>query len=177
MAWVAGPSCSHTKDRAKFTPIKRWAVLLIASAVICNQIVIANVSYHKAQIAYEKSYGVLIRIADRIEQNPEAEPCTKLLVVGALENSKQYSVNLTPNITGITDGYIIRADDETVGQSVLCSALNDYCGKNYDFVSGADKDAMLEKEEIQSMKKWQAKESVAVIDNVIVIKLSTEGEL
>jgi len=151
-------------------------VLLIASAIICNQIVIANVSYHKAQIAYEKSYGVIIRIADRIEQNPEADRCKKLLVVGALENSEQYSVNLTPNITGITDGYIIRADDETVGQSVLCSALNDYCGKNYDFVSGENKDAMLEREEIQLMKKWPAKESVAVIDNVIVIKLSTEGE-
>ena len=163
-------------DSPKITAAKRWAVLLIASAIICNQIVIANVSYHKAQLAYEKSYGVIIRIADRIEQNPETEACTKLLVVGALENSEQYSVNLTPNITGITDGYIIRADDETVGQSVLCSALNDYCGKNYDFVSGKYRDAMLEKEEIRSMKKWPAKESVAVIDNVIVIKLSTEGE-
>ena len=163
-------------DNQKFTATKRWTVLLIASAIICNQIVIANVSYHKAQIAYENSYGVIIRIADRIEQNPEADRCKKLLVVGALENSEQYSVNLTPNITGITDGYIIRADDETVGQSVLCSALNDYCGKNYDFVSGENKDAMLEREEIQLMKKWPAKESVAVIDNVIVIKLSTEGE-
>jgi hypothetical protein len=57
--------------------IKSWLVLIIAFVLIANQVVISNVSYHKAQIAYEKSYGVLIRIADRIEQTPNADNCEK----------------------------------------------------------------------------------------------------
>ena len=156
--------------------IKCWIIILTAAAIVSNQVVIANVSYHKAQMAYEKSYGVLIRIADRIEQTPEAEDCDKILVIGALENSEEYSVNLTPNITGITNGYIIRADDETVNQSVLCSALGDYCEKDYEFISGAEKEKFMQQEDVASMKNWPSKDCLKVIDDTIIIKLGTEGE-
>jgi len=160
----------------KHTANKCWIVLLMTIAIITNQVVIANVSYHKAQIAYEKSYGVLMRMADRIEQTPKAEDCDKILVIGALDNSDKYSVNLTPDITGITNGYIIRADDETVGQSVLVSSLNDYCEKDYQFVSGEEKKNLLLREDVKSMEKWPHKNCVAVIDDTVIIKLGTEGE-
>jgi hypothetical protein len=154
---------------------KCWGVLLIAVMLTANQIVIANVSYHKAQIAYEKSYGVLIRIADRIEQTAGSDACDKLLVIGALDDSEAYSVVLPPDITGITDGYILRADDETVGQSVLCSALNDYCGKNYIFVYGEEKKALLERVEKEaSMGIWPDTDSILIIDDIIIIKLGNE---
>lgn len=156
--------------------VKCWTVLIAALVIISNQVVISNVSYHKAQMAYEKSYGVLIRIADRIEQTPGSHNCNKILVIGALPDSHKYSVNLTPDITGITDGYIIRADDETVGQSVLCSALNDYCEKNYEFVSGIEKDILTQREDVKSMKQWPSAGCTAVVDDTIVIKLGTEGE-
>lgn len=158
------------------TAVKCWLVLLTATVLVINQIVIANVSYHKAQMAYEKSYGTLVRIADRIEQTPEAEDCSKLVVIGALEGSEPYSVNLPPDITGITDGYILRADDETVGQSVLCSALNDYCGKSYEFLSGDQKRNITQREDIKAMGTWPSADCVAVVDDIIVIKLGTEGE-
>ena len=165
-----------TEKNEKHTSIKCWLVLLTAVVIIINQVVISNVSYHKAQISYEKSYGVLIRIADRIEQTSGTEYCNKILVIGALDNSDAYSVNLTPDITGITDGYIIRADDETVSQSVLCSALNDYCGKSYEFVSGEEKIKIIQREDVKSMKKWPQKDCVAIVDDTIVIKLGAEGE-
>ncbi len=163
-------------ERGRDDAIKCWAVLLIGLGIIANQVVISNVSYHKAQMAYERSYGVLIRIADRIEQTPGAENAEKILVLGALENSRDYSVNLTPDITGITDGYIIRADDETVGQSVLTAALADYCEKDYKFISGEEKKNLSQREDIKSMEKWPSKTSVAVIDEIVVIKLDAEGE-
>ena len=165
-----------TDTNEKHLLFKCWSILLISSAIIVNQIVIANVSYHKAQIAYEKSYGVLIRIADRIEQTEGAEKCDKILVLGALENSYSYSVNLTPDITGITDGYIIRADDETVKQSVLCAALNDYCEKDYAFVYGQEKKAFAEKDIVKAMDVWPSKDCISVIDNTVVVKLGTGGE-
>ena len=165
-----------TDKNKKYIEVRCWTVLITAIIIILNQIVIANVSYHKAQMAYEKSYGVLVRIADRIDQIPEAENCEKLLVIGALDNSESYSVNLPPDITGITDGYIIRRDDETVGQSVLCSALNDYCQKNYEFLSGEEKKKLANTETVKAMKKWPHKDCVAVIDDTVVIKLGTEGE-
>ena len=165
-----------TDENEKHICIKRWVVLATASVIIINQIVIANVSYHKAQIAYEKSYGVLVRIADRIEQTPDAENCDKILVLGALDNSQNYSSNLPPDITGITDGYIIRADDETVKQSVLTAALRDYCEMDYEFVSGEVKKMLAQSEKVEAMGEWPAKDSVAAVDGTIVIKLGPEGE-
>ena len=156
--------------------VGRWLVLVVSVLLIANQVVIANVSYHKAQMAYEKSYGVLIRLADRIEQTEGTEACRKILIIGQLENSEDYSVNLTPNITGITDGYILRADDETVGQSVVCSALNDYCEKHYEFVSGEEKIRMMQSEAVEKMNAWPHKDCVTVMDETIVVKLSNEGE-
>ena len=153
---------------------KCWTVFLVVFVLMTNQVVLANVGYHKAQIAYEKSYGMLIRIADRLEQTPEAEDCSRILVIGALENSEDYSVNFPPDLTGITDGYILRADDETVGQSVLCSALNDYCDKDYTFLFGEEKQAFLKKQEVLAMNLWPQKDSIQVIDDVIVLKLSYE---
>ena len=75
-------------------------------------------------------------------------------------------------MTGTTDGYILRADDETVGQSVLCSALNDYCGKEYDFIAGEEKTRLLAELNADGQENWPAKHSITVKDNVIVIKLS-----
>ena len=161
-------------DTKIHTAVKCWTVLLTAVLIISNQVVISNVSYHKAQMAYEKSYGVLIRIADRIEQTDGTEDCDKILVIGALENSRDYSVNLPPDITGITDGFIIRADDETVGQSVFCATFNDYCDKNYDFISGEEKKALMSREDVKNMGVWPEKNCVTVVDNVIIIKLGGE---
>lgn len=166
----------YERGSEKRVSFRRWTVLIASLLIISNHTVISNVSYHKAQIAYEKSYSILIRIADRIEQTPNSENCNKILVIGALDNSKDYSVDLPPSITGITDGYIIRADDETVGQSVLCSALNDYCGKNYEFVSRDEKKSFLQREDIKSMEKWPSEDCVAIVDDIVVIKLGTEGE-
>lgn len=164
-----------TEKTERHSVIKCWIVFITALVIIADQIVIANVSYHKAQMAYEKSYGVLVRIADRIEQQPGSQDCDKLLVIGALDDSEAYSVELPPDITGITDGYILRADDETVGQSVLCSAINDYCGYNYSFISGEEKKALMRKDSINALPQWPLEGCVAVIDDTVVIKLGTEG--
>ena len=148
----------------------------MASVLILNQVVIANVSYHKAQMAYEKSFGTLIRIAERIEQTEHTETCEKILVVGTLPGSDSYSVALPPEITGVTDSYILRFDDEVVGQSVVTSALNDYCGTNYQFVAGREKQELLSRTEVENMTAWPGKTAVSVVDNVIVLKLGMESE-
>ena len=151
---------------------KSWTIFVVTIVLIFMQILIANVSYHKLNMAYEKSYGTTIRIVDRIEQTEGAENCKRILVLGALPDSENYSVKLPPDITGSTDGYILRADDEIVGQSVLCSAINDYCGKDYKFVSGKEKEAVLKKLDLKEISNWPQKNSICIIDDVIVIKLS-----
>ena len=154
--------------------MKAWAVLGVTALLIFNQILIANITYHKLNMAYEKSYGMLIRIADRIEQTDGADECDSILVLGQPPESEDYSAVLPPDMTGTTDGYIIRADDENVGQSVLCSALNDYCGTDYTFLAGEEKKALMEKVGAEEMGIWPADDSIRVSDGVIVIRLGSE---
>ena len=148
--------------------------MCVISALIFNYVIIANVCYHKLNMAYENSYGTLIRIADRIEQTEGSEKCDSVLVIGRLPGSDAYSTNLPPDMTGATDGHILRADDEIVGQSVLCSAINDYCKKNYKFIAGDEKDRLIEKINEKDLCNWPSKDSVSVIEDVIVIKLADE---
>ncbi len=155
----------------RLNTVKMWAVFGVVSILVFNHIIIANVSYHKLNMAYEKSYAALVRIADRIEQTEGANQCDRILVLGHLPESEAYSVILPPDMTGTTDAYILREDDEIVGQSVLCSALNDYCAKDYRFVSGEEKELLLAKIDADKLGSWPDKSSVCVIDNVIVIKL------
>ena len=158
----------------KLNAAKAWVILGITSALVFQYIVIANVCYHKLNIAYEKSYGVLIRIADRIEQTEGADGCDRILVIGALADSEAYSVNLPPDMTGVTDGYIVRADDEIVGQSVLCSALNDYCGTDYTFLAGEEKAALVAKLAHEDIGIWPEANSIFISNGVIVIRLGNE---
>ncbi len=152
----------------------KWAVLATSAVMIFNNIIIANVSYHKLQMAFEKSYAELIRITDRIEQTDGASDCGEILVIGALGGSEAYSSDLPPDMTGTTDGFILRADDEVVGQSVFCSAINDYCAKDYKFLYGERKKEMLAKDEVRAMKAWPDKSSVLALDGVVVLKLGEE---
>lgn len=156
----------------KINSMKLWTILVITISLVFNYLIIANVSYHKLNMAYQKSYGTLVRIADRIEQTDGIENCDSVAVIGCLPDSEDYSSNLPPDMTGTTDGLILRADDETVKQSVLCSALNDYCGENYKFIAGREKEEL--KKKANNIGIWPAKDSVSVIDNVIVIKLGDE---
>ena len=151
---------------------KKWVVLSLIAFISINHIMIANVSYHKLSMAYEKSYATLVRIVDRIEQTEGTKDCNRILVLGALSESEAYSVVLPPDMTGTTDGYILRADDEIAGQSVLCSALNDYCGTQYEFLAGEEKLDLLAQVDLAQLKVWPETGCITVIDDVIVLRLS-----
>jgi len=148
-----------------------------AGVFISDYITALNNGMSSSQALQYAWNGTVDFFSDMVDPAPEKVYEDKnILVIGALDNSEHYSVNLTPDITGITDGYIIRADDETVGQSVLCSALSDYCEMDYEFLSGEEKKTMMMREEVKALEKWPSMNCVTIVDDTIVIKLGTEGE-
>ena len=161
-------------QKVRAATVQSAVVPVLCAGLLCNFIGIANVSYHKLQIAFEKSFGIAVRIADRIETADGFENATHILTVGQLADSTPYSVDLPPEITGITDGVIIRHDDETVGQSVLADTLRDYADIDLIFVDGEKAGALEATDTVQSMPCWPAVGSVAVIDDTVVVKLSND---
>ena len=127
-------------------------------------------------MSYERSYGTLLRIADRIEQLDGADACTQIAVIGHLPDSRAYSADLSPEMTGYTAGLILRADKQSMGQSVLTAALNDYCSTDYTFATRAEKQQLLALDEVRQMPLWPQTGSVAVVGDTIVIRAG-EGSM
>ena len=153
--------------------VKCWAIVGLCAVMIYSNICTANVAYHKLQMAFEKSYGILVRISDRIELLDGFDRAERILVIGRLENSDDYSIDFPPEITGTTNGLIVRHDDEVVGQSVMTSALNDYCDLSLDFVSGTEAQKIESRPQIAAMPCWPNEGSVVKTeDGIIVVKLS-----
>lgn len=146
-----------------------WSVAVLCALLVFQFVCIANISYHKLQISFEKSYSLLIRIADRIETTPGASSAKRILVVGAPQNSEDYSVTFPPEITGTTNGLMIRKDDESVGQSVLTSALRDYCDLSFDFIAGEEAERLKASEAVSDMPCWPEEGSVAVKNDIVIV--------
>lgn len=155
--------------------VKSWSVLVLACALVFDFVCVANVAYHKLGMAFEKSYGTLLRIADRIEKADGYDTAEKILTVGYLPDSEAYSVNFPPEITGTTDGLIIRHDDEVVVQSVLASALGDYCGISLDFVHGEEAEKMKSSDTVRNMPCFPREGSVVIKDGLVIVKLGEES--
>lgn len=151
---------------------KQWAILLTAGLVCGNFILIANITWQKQQIAYEKSYGILVRMADRIEQMPGAADCRSLAVFGRFSDGQLWYADLPPDMTGTTDGVILLNTDPTIeDQSVFVSALADYCGLHFKKASAEEEETVKASEKFQAMEAWPAADSVKVIDGILVIYL------
>ena len=155
---------------------KAWVAVLLSGALIAHGTVLANISYHKLQIAFEKSYGLVIRLADRIESTDGAAQADRLLLVGQLKDSETYAVTFPPTVTGTTDGLLLRRDDETVGQSVVTAALRDYGHVSLSFLHGEEAHTLKASPAVAAMPCWPADGSVAVSNGVIIVKFSDEAE-
>ena len=81
---------------------------------------------------------------------------------------------IPPEITGSTNGLILRHDDESVKQSVMTSALNDYCNMNLKFLSGKEAAALKNTELVKNMPLWPKQGSVAIYKDTVILKLSEE---
>lgn len=158
----------------KYAIIKQWAIILLSLLTIYNFILLANISYQKMHMAYEKSYGVIIRLADRIEQIPKTASCKKIAVIGCLPGSNSISVNFPPDMTGITDSYIIRKQDTEMQENVVQAMLRDYCGLFYEDTTEKEIETIQQQPEFYQMNCWPAQNSIAVIGDTLVIQFEEE---
>lgn len=153
---------------------KQWGIIAFSVVTIFHFTLLANISYQKMQLAYEKSYGVIVRLADRVEQMEDADDCKKIAVFGCLPGSESFSVYFPPDMTGITDSYIIRQQDTMMHENVTQSMLRDYCGISYENTTEKEVKQIQQKKEFKRMDCWPSKNSVAIIDDTLVIKFGDE---
>lgn len=128
-------------------------------------IVTANQAYRAETLSYEKTYAMVNRIVDRIEQLPEYEDAQQIAVVGYLEQTDGSIYGTNPGLAGYTDSFFITHHKHVVAM------LNEYFGVNLQGVSDEKLKQLEEMPEIQKMDVWPKKNSIMQKGNIIILKL------
>lgn len=160
-----------------FEQIKKWAILGLGAFSVYDFVLISNIGYHKLQLAFLSSYGEAVRIADRIEETPGSSGCRVLAVLGIKPDSAAWSTHVRIDLTGVTDGSLLRPDDYTVNQSVITATVNDYCQKDFRFATVEERRRLAADPRVLKMPFWPEPGSVAVVDGYVVLRLSAGSGL
>lgn len=145
-----------------------WIFTISCILLIFNFILIDNIAYFNMHQRYEKEYALCVRLADRIEQTDGYYTGMTVYMYGRIEeNSRYYSpTSLTMDKT---DELIGTGGDFTLlyRTNLYQQFLNNYLGISLE----VDWD-MKEPDEIKTMSVWPEENSVQVIDDTLLIKLS-----
>lgn len=127
----------------------------------------ANVAYQEMTQGNKYTFNLLNRIIYDIEQVSEEAETNKIMIVGnIIPKAQLYSYDGYPDITGVTNGNIIFEEYHYV------KMFEWYWGYDFEIVDISMKDTIRAKEEFYEMGVWPQKNSVKVINDIIVVKLS-----
>lgn len=146
--------------------------VLVALLLSYRFILLDNISYLNLELQYEKTYGLLTRIAYHIEQIPEISSNNKLIVIGNIpsENYPSTVQNEKNELQGLE---LLQMDTVLYEDSrSFNSFFRDYLGITFEESSDEDKKIVMETKEFKNMPIYPQSGSVAIIDNYIVVKLS-----
>ena len=118
--------------------------------------------------AYEKTYGIMNRMADRIEALEGYDNIDKIAVVGYIDNESYEDMSFDIPMTGFTDGLLI------THQTHMAMFLNDCLGM--DLIPANDEEIaeILESQEYEQMNCWPASKSILQKGDTVVIKLEEQ---
>lgn len=145
--------------------LKAVGILVLAFLVYYNTLN-ANIAYNSMNLSYEKTYGVCSNLLDRIENLDEYPDVTRVAFFGSYEAVSGGIDDLEPDIMGVSQKTFLNGDYHYI-------AMWNYCfGRGFSIATADEKAAITETEEYQTMSAYPAKNSVKVINGLIVIKLS-----
>ncbi len=152
-------------DRPVSALILTWSCFLLTAVTVLNFSLIANISYLYLTSANEKTFALVGRMTDRIEQLENYETLDKLCIIGHFEDFDTISLNLPPAMAGVRDSYLISE------QAHFCAMMDTYFGLSLEPCSDEEKSAIQASDTFQAMDCWPAQSSMAAFGDTVVIKI------
>ncbi len=141
--------------------------MVLIAAIVLNFGLIDNIAYYNLNLCWEQTYATAIQMQERITALDEYAPEKRILITGTIEtNDREWLQSRIPYLIGTDDVNLMR------NQSFIITILNVDLGMNLDGVNNEERERTLASEAYDRMPCWPAGDSVQVIDDVIVIKLS-----
>lgn len=154
----------------------KYLVIILTIILTRNYIIQISATYQTLETTYNKTYKIAANIVDNIN---ELGYDKKVLIAGNLNNNKYYNYNMNyslENVKKLNYGFISNSSlfwNEYVNiKNGWTRFMYEYLGTNIDFVDEEKYNEILEKDEFKEMKEYPNKESIKLIDDVIVIKLN-----
>lgn len=150
------------------------SLLLLGSVVVLGYagIVSTNAAYEKIDSTYEAAYAYVTKLSTRIEMTDGYYEGIPVAFVGQtnedsvpqVENKEvQNKLMLIPDIPGT---------ENAVSVPGMKKMLAFYQGVQYSYIEGEQLNALTYNSEVKAMPNYPMKESVKVIDGILVVKFS-----
>ncbi|QCR31460.1 glucosyltransferase domain-containing protein [Lysinibacillus sp. SGAir0095] len=152
--------------------INSWATVILLTVTIYNFGLIANIVYFNMELKYERSIQLANRLIDRVEQLEDYEDIKKIHVIGRYRiETPLPSVIIPqkiPQMVGSTGEHLL------VETAHIQKIFANFLGYELLFLMPDELEEMNARNEIKEMGIWPVKESVQVIDDVLVIKFEEQ---
>ncbi|WP_047984678.1 glucosyltransferase domain-containing protein [Ornithinibacillus californiensis] len=147
-----------------------WGAVITLALVIFNFAIISNIAYFNMTLKYEKSYSLANRILDRVEETEGYEKVTKLAIIGRKPVHTNISTDRVtqsiPKMTGAMGEVFL------VQPYHFSAMLENQLGTKIGLVNREELDSLKASDLVQEMVPWPSKESIQIIGEVAIIKLS-----
>lgn len=146
-------------------------------AYVCSAIMIfefavtANIVAFNMEARYEKTYGLCLRIVDRLEQIDEYETGEEVAILGGILDQEYYpSTNVTEEYLS---GFFGHNGDYSVNSTAkIAEFCKHYLNFSIQTISGEREEEITETPEYKEMDKFPSSGSIKEINGVWVIKLN-----
>lgn len=162
-------------------PFSKNALCLFLLLIVFNNALMANISYFYMNQCYERTYAEGVEMMVEIHNLQDTYDFDKIAVVGNRIYEVQYE-NIDPETGHMQISGRIHILSSLLETSLLYDSehttkyLKATFGLDLEPVDLAQRDAFLDTEEVASMGCWPAGDSIAVIDDTLVLKLSDRKE-
>ncbi len=145
-----------------------WGCVVISALIIFNFALVSNISYLYMVTNNEKTFQLVSRMTDRIEQLDNFKDLRKICLTGHFDDYDTISLNLPPAMAGIRDSYIISE------QAHFAAVMDTYFGLSLESCSDAEKEMILHTRLYDDMGCWPAPNSVVQYKDIVIIKISEQ---
>lgn len=161
---LSGNAAQNVSGSTAALPLS-WCCVILTALTIFNFALIDNISYLYMTTSNEKTFQLVSRMTDRIEQLDDFETAKRLCMIGHFEDYDTISLNLPPAMAGVRDSYIISE------QAHFAAMMDTYFGLTLETCSDEEKETIRASELFAEMDCWPADGSVRQYGNTVVIRI------
>lgn len=162
-------------------PLAKNAVCLFLIVIVFNNSLIANISYFYLNLCYERTYAESIEMISRIHILQSEYEFDKIAVVGTRifdvqhdsidpETGKIQNIGKLHILSGLLEETLLYDSVHTI------NFLQATHGLELESLTFSQRNDLLDTDEVRNMGCWPSSDSITVIDDILVIKLSETKE-